>query len=117
MVVIASPSTTEAATGVTAMARRKPLGTLWEGPDALWERDRADPQGVLAPQGHGTPAGPGQEDPQRDPLPLAERLPVGPAPRAVRPQEHRPRLVSAVGGRGVLEKIWAVFVAECDELG
>ena len=38
--------------------------------------------------------------------------------QVVRTQEHCPRLVPALGcSRGTLERIWAVSVAECDELG
>ena len=92
------------------MARRKPrpkpLGTIWEIPDELVAADRADPQGVLAQEAHRTPGRQLAEDAQRDHLPDAERLPVGPAARAVRPQEHRPRLVPAVGrGRHLREDL------------
>jgi hypothetical protein len=45
-----------------------------------------------------------EEDAQRHPLPDAERLPVGEAARAVRPQEHGPRLVPALGRGGHLRE-------------
>jgi hypothetical protein len=61
--------------------------------------DRAHPQGVLAHEAHRPQGRQLEEDAQRHHLPDAERLPVGPTPRAVRPQEHRPRLVPALGPR------------------
>jgi hypothetical protein len=68
--------------------------------------DRADPPGILAQEAHGSSRRPMEEDAQRDPLPDAERLPVGATARAVRPQEHRPRLVPAVGrGRDLREDL------------
>jgi hypothetical protein len=74
------------------------------GPRRVVEADRADPQGLLAPQAHGSAAGPLEEDPQRHHLSDAQRLPVGPTARAVRPQEHRPRLVPAPGRGGHLRE-------------
>ena len=68
-------------------------------PRRALDEDRADPQGVLAQEGHRPTPRPLAEDAQRDPLPDAERLPMGAAARAVRPQEHRPRLVPAMGRR------------------
>src|SRR5262249_23155230 len=68
----------------------RPPGDDLGGPRRVVEADRADPQGVLAPQGLGATAGELEAGPQRDHLPDAERLPVGPAARAIRPQEHRP---------------------------
>jgi hypothetical protein len=68
--------------------------------------DRADPQGILAQEAHRTPRRPVAEDAQCDPLPDAKRLPMGEAARAVRPQEHRPRLVPALGrGRDLREDL------------
>ena len=72
------------------------------GPRRAVAADRADPQGVLAEEAHGATAGPLEAGPQRDHLPDAQRLPVGPAARAVRPQEHRPRLVPEMGRGGHL---------------
>jgi hypothetical protein len=70
--------------------------------------DRADPRGVLAPQGHRPPTGPLAPHPQRDHLPHAQRLSVERTARQVRPQEHRPRLVPALGrGRGLREDLGA----------
>ena len=57
------------------------------------------------------------ENAECDHLPVAQRLPVGPTARAVRTQKHCPRLVPALGCGGIFERIWAVLVAECDELG
>ena len=90
------------------MARRKiatqAAGHDLGGPRRVVAADRADPQGVLAQEGHRPPAGQLAADAQRDHLPDAQRLPVGPAARAVRPQEHRPRLVPAVGRGGRLRE-------------
>ena len=105
----------------SVMARRK-LSTQAAGydlgdPRRVMAADRADPQGVLAQEAHWTPGRQLAEDAQRDHLSVPQRLPVGPVARTVRPQEHCPRLVPALGRGGVFEKIWAVLVAECDELG
>ena len=74
------------------------------GPRRAVAADRADPQGVLAQEAHRPPRRQLAEDAQRDHLPDAERLPVGPAARAVRPQEHGPRLVPALGRGGHLRE-------------
>jgi hypothetical protein len=69
-------------------------------PRRVVEADRTDPPGVLAQEAHRPTTCALADDAQRDHLPDPERLPVGPTPRAIRPQEYRPRLVPAVGGRG-----------------
>jgi hypothetical protein len=79
-----------------------PPGDDLGGPRRAVGADRADPQGVLAPQGLRAAAGELEAGPQRDHLPDAQRLPVGPTARAVRPQEHRPRLVPEMGRGGHL---------------
>jgi hypothetical protein len=76
------------------------------GPRRVVAADRADLQGVLAQEGHRAPCRQLAEDAQRHPLPDAQRLPVGEAARAIRPQEHRPRPVPAVGrGRHLREDL------------
>ena len=65
----------------------------------LVESNRADPPGVLAQEGHRTQGRQLAEDAQRNHLSDAERLPMGPVARAVRPQEHRLRLVPTLGQR------------------
>jgi hypothetical protein len=61
--------------------------------------DRADAQGVLAQEDLRPTRRQLAEDAQWDHLPVAQRLPVGPTPGAVRPQEHGLRLVPALGRR------------------
>ena len=93
-----------AATMVRRKSRRKPLGDDLGGPRRVVGEDRADPRGVLAQEADRTPRRQLADDAQRHPLPDAERLPVGPTARAVRPQEHGPRLVPAVGRGGHLRE-------------
>jgi hypothetical protein len=62
--------------------------------------DRADPRAVLAQEADRAEGRQLEEDAQRDHLPDADRLPVERTAREVRPQEHGPRLVPAVGRRG-----------------
>ncbi len=55
--------------------------------------DPPDPQEVLAQEANRAADRELAGRPQRDHLPDAHRLPVGPTAPQVRPQEHRPRLV------------------------
>src|SRR4051812_8851704 len=89
--------------GSSSAATKAPGNDLGD-PRPTLETDRADPQGVLAQEADRTPGRQLAEDAQRDHLPDAERLPVGPTPRAVRPQEYGPRLVPALGRRGRLRE-------------
>ena len=91
------------ATGAMAMARRKPrpkpLGTIWEIPDELWRRIEPILKEFWPKKPTGRRVANWRKMLNGDHLPDAERLPVGPTARAVRPQEHGPRLVPAVGPR------------------
>ena len=63
-------------------AKSKPLPTIWEIPDDLWERIRADPRGFWPRKPTGRRHANWRLMPQRDHLPDAYRLPVGPVARA-----------------------------------
>ena len=97
--------------------RRKPLGTIWEISDELWRRIEPILLEFSAQETDWAEGRQLAENAECDHLPAAQRLPVGPTARAVRTQEHCPRLVPALGCSRNFERIWAVLVAECDELG
>ena len=96
--------------------RRKPLGTIWEVPDASVGADPADPREFWPRKPTGRRIA-NWRDAQRDHLPDADRLPVGPTPRKFGPKSTVHDWFQRWAEGGVFERIWAVLVAECDELG
>ena len=87
------------------------------GPRRVVGADRADPRGSSAPRRR--PAAPAnwRKVAQRDHLPDAERLPVEQLPERFGPKSTVHDWFQRWAEGGVFEKIWAVLVAECDELG
>ena len=90
------------------MARRtprtKPLGTIWEIPDELWRRIEPILKEFWPKKLTGRKVANWRSGPQRDHLPHAIGLPVGAIAAQVRPQEHGPRLVPALGRGGSLRE-------------
>jgi|SRR5208337_4126248 len=77
--------------------RPKPLGTIWEISDALWRRIEPILLEFWPKKPTGRKVANWRKMLNCDHLLDAQRLPVGPTARAVRTQEHRPRLVPALG--------------------
>jgi len=98
------------------MARRKPLDTIWEIPDELCRRIEPilrefwpkKPIGRRVANWRKMLTGSSSD---------AERLPVGPTARAVRPKSTVHDWFQRWVEGGVFEQTEAVPVAECDELG
>ena len=98
--------------------KRKPLGTIWEVPDALWERILP----ILQEFWPTKPTGRHHADWRQALNGIIFRmrfgLPVGPTAPQVRPQEHRPRLVPALVRRAAsCNASGPNWSHECDELG
>ena len=97
--------------------RRKPLGTIWEIPDGLWQR--IEP--ILKEFWPRKPTGRPPAHWRRTFNGVIFRMRTGcqwselPAKFGPKSTVHQWFQRRAAGG--VLEKVWAVLVAECDELG
>ncbi len=98
-------------------ARRKPLPTIWEVPDALWQRIEPILRGFWPRKATGRPPAP----PRRTFDGVIFRMRTGcqwselPAKYGPKSTVHDWFQRWAAGG--VLEQIWALLVAECEELG
>ena len=83
--------------------KSKPLGTIWEIPDDLWEKI----QPILQEFWPKKPTGRQTANWRKALNGIIFRMRTGcqwdQLPEQVRPQEHRPRLVPAVGRRRVME--------------
>jgi hypothetical protein len=88
-------------TQVPTETEAKSVGNHLGDPGRLVGEGPPHPPGLLAQEADWATDRQLAGRPQRDHLPDAHRLPVGPTPPQVRPQEHRPRLVPALvpGGR------------------
>ena len=77
--------------------RRKPLGTIWQISDELWQRIEPILKEFWPKKPTGRRVANWRKMLNAIIFRIAQRLPVGPIARAVRSQEHRPRLVPALG--------------------
>ena len=98
--------------------RRKPLGTIWEISDELWRR--IEP--ILLEFWPKKPTGRKVANWRKMLNAITFRMCSGCQWDATAPSGTVPRALSTTGSSawaaaGIFERIWAVLVAECDELG
>lgn len=103
------------------MARRKtrrtPLGTLWEIPDALWERIQPILKEFWTRKATGRPPAHWRRTLDAIIFRMRSGCQWSELPAKYGPKSTVHDRFQRWAEGGVLEKIWAVLVAECDELG
>jgi hypothetical protein len=93
------------------------LPTIWEVPDALWERFLVP----LLAQFDPLPRWADREPIPRkcldgNPLPCPNRLPVEPTAGEVRQRCHVHRTLKRWEDKGIFDKLWALLIYHCEEL-
>ena len=98
-------------------ARRKPLGTIWEIPDALWQRIEPILQEFWPRKPTGRPPAHWRRTLNGIIFRMRSGCQWDQLPERYGPKSTVHDWFQRWAAGGVLEKIWAVLVAECDELG
>src|SRR5262245_13243998 len=96
---------------------RKPLGTIWEVPDALWQRIEPLLKEFWPRKATGRPPTPWRRTFNGVIFRMRTGCQWSELPAKYGPKSTVHAWFQRWAAGGVLEKIWAVLVAECDELG
>ncbi len=98
-------------------ARREPLGTIWEVPDALWRRIEPILKGFWPRKPTGRPPAHWRTMLNGIIFRMRSGCQWDQLPAKYGPKSTVHDWFQRWAEGGILEKIWAVLVEECDELG